>query len=167
VRIFTADIIYHLFDSFTKYREDFKKQKREEFKNIAVFPCKLRIMPQYIFNSRDPIVVGVIVEAGFLKDGTLLCVPSKEFVEIGRVSSIEVNHKTVDRATKGQEVCVKIDPIPGEAPKMFGRHFEATDLLVSKITRQSIDAVKNYFREEMSKTDWQLIMELKKTFEIL
>lgn len=78
VRIFTADIIYHLFDSFTKYRDDFKKQKREEFKHIAVFPCKLRIMPQYIFNSRDPIVVGVIVEAGFLKDGTLLCVPSKE-----------------------------------------------------------------------------------------
>jgi len=36
-----------------------------------------------------------------------------------------------------------------------------------QISRQSIDAVKNYFREEMSKTDWQLIMELKKTFEIL
>lgn len=78
VRIFSADIIYHLFDAFTKYRDDFKRQKCEEFKNIAVFPCKLKILPQYIFNSRDPIVVGVIIEAGFLKEGTLLCVPSKE-----------------------------------------------------------------------------------------
>lgn len=78
VRIFTADIIYHLFDAFTKYRDDFKRQKREEFKNIAVFPCKLKILPQFIFNSRDPIVVGVVIEAGFLKEGTLLCVPSKE-----------------------------------------------------------------------------------------
>lgn len=78
VRIFTADIIYHLFDKFMAYRNELKKQKQEEFKHIAVFPCKLKILPQYIFNSRDPIVMGVIVEAGFLKDGTTLCVPSKE-----------------------------------------------------------------------------------------
>ena len=38
----------------------------------------------------------------------------------------------MDVAKKGQEVCVKIEPIPGESPKMYGRHFEATDILVSK-----------------------------------
>lgn len=32
VRIFWAEIIYHLFDAFTKYREDYKKAKQEEFK---------------------------------------------------------------------------------------------------------------------------------------
>ncbi|XP_044141660.1 eukaryotic translation initiation factor 5B [Bufo gargarizans] len=167
VRVFSAEIIYHLFDAFTKYRQDYKKQKQEEFKHIAVFPCKIRILPQFIFNSRDPIVMGVIVEAGQLKQGTLMCVPSKNFVDIGIVTSIEINHKTVDTAKKGQEVCVKIEPIPGESPKMFGRHFEATDYLVSKITRQSIDALKNWFRDEMQKTDWQLIVELKKVFEII
>lgn len=31
-----------------------------------------------MFNSRDPIVVGVIVEAGIVKEGTPICVPSKE-----------------------------------------------------------------------------------------
>lgn len=124
-------------------------------------------MPQYIFNSRDPIVVGVCVEAGFIKEGTPLCVPSKEFVELGRVTSIENNHKTVDVAKKGQEVCIKIEPIPGEAPKMFGRHFDHTDILMSKISRQSIDAVKDYFRDEMTKNDWQLILELKKLFQII
>lgn len=46
VKIFQADIIYHLFDSFMKYRDELKKQKRDEFKDIAVFPCKLRILPQ-------------------------------------------------------------------------------------------------------------------------
>ncbi|XP_058886210.1 eukaryotic translation initiation factor 5B-like [Acipenser ruthenus] len=167
VRIFSAEIIYHLFDAFTKYREDYKKQKQDEFKHIAVFPCKIRILPQFIFNSRDPIVMGVNIEAGILRQGTLLCVPSKGFVEIGIVTSIEINHKTVDSAKKGQEICIKVDPIPGESPKMFGRHFEATDIIVSKITRQSIDALKDWFRDEMTKSDWQLIMELKKTFEII
>lgn len=46
-------------------------------RNVAVFPCKLRILPQFIFNSRDPIVMGVSIEAGVLRQGTPLCVPSK------------------------------------------------------------------------------------------
>ncbi|XP_049611755.1 eukaryotic translation initiation factor 5B [Syngnathus scovelli] len=167
VRIFSAEIIYHLFDAFTKYRDDYKKAKQEEFKNVAVFPVKIRILPQFIFNSRDPIVMGVSVEAGILRQGTPICVPSKGFVDIGVVTSIEINHKTVDTAKKGQEICIKIEPIPGESPKMYGRHFEATDILVSKITRASIDALKNWFRDDMQKSDWQLIMELKKTFEII
>ena len=78
VTIFTADIIYHLFDKFTQYRDELLKKKQEEFKHVAVFPCKLKIMPQYVFNSRDPIVMGVVVQNGFLKEGTPICVPSKD-----------------------------------------------------------------------------------------
>lgn len=43
VKIFQADIIYHLFDKFMAYREELKQKKREEFKSIAVFPCKLKV----------------------------------------------------------------------------------------------------------------------------
>ncbi|XP_001352861.4 eukaryotic translation initiation factor 5B [Drosophila pseudoobscura] len=167
VKIFQADIIYHLFDKFTAYRDELKQKKREEFRSIAVFPCKLRILPQFIFNSRDPIVMGVMVENGIVKVGTPICVPSKEFVDIGIVTSIESNHKNIDSARKGQEICIKIEPIPGESPKMFGRHFEAEDMLVSKISRQSIDACKDYFRDDLIKADWALMVELKKLFEIL
>ena len=78
VKIFTAEIIYHLFDQFMAHRDQLKKRKQEEYKHVAVFPCKLRVLPQYIFNSRDPIVCGVMIEAGFLKEGMPLCVPSKE-----------------------------------------------------------------------------------------
>ncbi|XP_058465777.1 eukaryotic translation initiation factor 5B isoform X2 [Malaya genurostris] len=113
VKIFQADIIYHLFDKFMAYREEIKQRKREEFKTIAVFPCKLKILPQFVFNSRDPIVIGVIIEAGVVKEGTPICVPNKE------------------------------------------------------ISRQSIDACKDYFRDDLLKSDWALMVELKKTFQIL
>ena len=89
VRIFSADIIYHLEDKFMKFREDLKRQKQEEFKNIAVFPCKLRILPQFIFNQRDPIVVGVSVEAGIAKVGSPLCVPTKE---VGQLNILTLSH---------------------------------------------------------------------------
>lgn len=60
---------------------------------------------------------------------------SFQFIDIGRVVSVENNHKPIDKATKGMEVCIKIDPIPGEAPKMFGRHFDETDLIYSKVRK--------------------------------
>lgn len=41
------------------------------------------ILPQAIFNKRDPIVLGVTVEAGVLRTGTPLCVPSKEVRYLG------------------------------------------------------------------------------------
>jgi len=53
------------------------------------------------------------------------------------VTSIESNHKQIESARKGQEICVKIDPIPGESPKMFGRHFEADDMLISKVSQST------------------------------
>lgn len=43
VKIFQADIIYHLFNHFMAYRDELKQKKREEFRSIAVFPCKLKV----------------------------------------------------------------------------------------------------------------------------
>lgn len=54
-------------------------------------------------------------------------------MELGRVTSLEINHKPVDIARKGQEVCIKIEPTGGDAPKMYGRHFDHDDMLVSKV----------------------------------
>lgn len=65
---------------------------------------------------------------------TCFCFSLFQFVDIGIVTSIESNHKQIDTARKGQEICIKIEPIPGESPKMFGRHFEAEDMLMSKVS---------------------------------
>jgi translation initiation factor 5B len=90
VKIFTADIIYHLFDAFTKHMEQIKEQKKEESKLLAVFPCVLR--PIAVFNKKDPIVVGVDVVEGVLKLLTPICAikenpitKQKEIINMGRV----------------------------------------------------------------------------------
>uniref|UniRef100_F1KRS4 Eukaryotic translation initiation factor 5B n=1 Tax=Ascaris suum TaxID=6253 RepID=F1KRS4_ASCSU len=167
VRIFSADIIYHLEESFLKYREELRLRRRRENEHLAIFPCKLRILPQHVFNARNPIVVGVSVEAGQLKRGTPLCVPSKDCIFIGTVSSIERNHEQVDLAKTGDEVCVKIENTTGEAPKLYGRHFNHEDALVSRISRETIDVCKAHFRDDLSKADWQLIVQLKKLLDIM
>ena len=74
-------------------------------------------------------------------------------MEIGIVSTIEMNHKPVDSARKGQEVCIKILPIPGQAPRMLGRHFEAKDMLVSKVR----DFYLHFDTLNRHKVDWNFL----------
>lgn len=90
VKIFTADIIYHLFDNFTKHMADLLAQKKEESKLQAVFPCVLN--PVAVFNKKDPIVVGVDVVEGVLKLLTPIAAVKtnpitnvKEIISLGRV----------------------------------------------------------------------------------
>ncbi|WP_411023764.1 hypothetical protein, partial [Salmonella sp. s51228] len=89
---------------------------KTEHKHIAVYPCKLSIVPGCIFNTRDPIVIGVRVEEGLLMNHTPICVPNKN-VDLGIITSIESSHKTVEAVRQGTEVCIKIETLPGEAPK--------------------------------------------------
>lgn len=67
VKIFMADIIYHLFDQFKAYIDNIKEEKKKEAADDAVFPCVLKILPNCIFNKKDPIVLGVDVLEGIVK----------------------------------------------------------------------------------------------------
>lgn len=57
VRIFTADIIYHLFDQFTAHMDRLTEQRRTDAKNLAVFPCIAKVLCEglkegvYIFSN--------------------------------------------------------------------------------------------------------------------
>ncbi|KAK7823783.1 eukaryotic translation initiation factor 5b [Quercus suber] len=99
--------------------------------------------------------------------GTPICIPQRDFIDIGRVASIENNHKAVDFAKKGLKVAIKIVGTNSEEQqKMFGRHFEIEDELVSHITRRSIDVLKANYREELNMEEWKLVVKLKNLFKI-
>ncbi|KAJ6827117.1 eukaryotic translation initiation factor 5B-like [Iris pallida] len=51
VRIFEADIIYHLFDQFKAYIDNLREEKKKESAEEAVFPCVLKIMPT-VYSTR-------------------------------------------------------------------------------------------------------------------
>jgi translation initiation factor 5B len=128
VKIFTADIIYHLFDQFSAYMEGITNERKAKAEELAVFPCICKIMPQFIFNKKDPVVVGVEVLEGVLKVGTPLVVPATGMTDIGRVIGIENNRKEVQSAKKGASVSVKISN-EANPSQQFGRqvhHYSTT-----------------------------------------
>ncbi|KAK1129273.1 hypothetical protein K0M31_020401 [Melipona bicolor] len=109
-----------------------------------VFTAKTVPTSESALTTRNAQVLGFLSTSGRRKECIGGAIPTQKethadrgwikdtFVELGVVTSIEYNHKPVESARKGQEVCVKIEPIPGEAPKMFGRHFDEKDFVVSK-----------------------------------
>lgn len=170
VKIFSAEIIYHLFDAFTKHMETLQAQKKEESKMLAVFPCVLR--PVAVFNKKDPIVIGVDVIEGNLRLNTPIAAVKenpvtkvKEIISLGRVSSIERDHKQIPICKKNQpSVAIKIE---GANQPMYGRQLEEKDDLYSHISRKSIDTLKEFYRDEVEKDEWTLIAKfLKPKFDI-
>lgn len=64
-----------------------KDQEQETAKFDAVFPCILRIIPQMVFNKKDPIIVGVDVEEGIAK----VSLPPAHFLEMTPSSTCTAN----------------------------------------------------------------------------
>ncbi|KAG1811543.1 hypothetical protein EV424DRAFT_1327585, partial [Suillus variegatus] len=163
------DIIYHLFDAFTAYNNDIMEAKRRDAAPQAVWPCRLKIIAA--FCKRDPIILGVDILDGTLRVGTPLCVVTvdpttqkKDIIDLGKVTSLEINHKSFDIVKKSQSgggVAVKIEHAVYESGKMFGRHFDEKNELFSHITRQSIDVLKTSFKADVSTEEWLLIKALK------
>ncbi|KAJ4013916.1 eukaryotic translation initiation factor 5B [Fusarium irregulare] len=170
VKIFTADIIYHLFDAFTKHMDEQLEKKKEESKMLAVFPCVLK--PVKVFNKNDPIVIGVDVTEGSLRLNcpvaavrTNPTTGAKEVIKLGRVTSIEREHKQIPVCKKKEpSVAIKIEM--GGSQPMYGRHLEEEETLYSLISRASIDTLKEYYRKEVSNEEWQLIIKLKPLFDV-
>lgn len=174
IKIFNADIIYHLFDQFTAYQEKLLEQRRKDFLEYAVMPCVLKTIQ--IINKRNPMIIGVDVMEGAVRIGTPICAVRREpgssvpnVLVLGRVTSLEVNHKSVDSVKKGQTaagVAMRLDN-PSAAQPTWGRHVDETDNLYSLISRKSIDTLKDpAFRDSVSRDDWLLIKKLKPVFDI-
>lgn len=174
IKIFNADIIYHLFDAFTAYQEKLLEQRRKDFMGDATFPCVLNTIQ--IINKRGPMIIGVDVIEGTLRVGTPICAvkidpttKEKQTLLLGRAMSLEINHEPVTEVKKGQTaagVAMRLEDPSSQQP-IWGRHVDEKDTLYSLITRRSIDTLKDKaFRDQVPKSDWMLIKKLKPVFGI-
>ena len=101
-----------------------------------------------------------------MKVGTPLCVPALGGLHVGKVASIESNGKEQETARNGMSVAVKI--VNESNPNItYGRQFDASHSLYSTLSRASIDALKENFKDKLETEDWRLVVKLKKVFNII
>jgi translation initiation factor 5B len=162
IKIFSAEIIYHLFDQYVKYRDDMIKERKTLYRPQVVFPCSLKILEKHVYNKKSPLIFGVNVLEGNIHLGSPLIIPETKLV-LGKVIGIQLDGKEVEIGRKGTEVCIKVE---NTESVQYGRHFDHKNNLCSAITRNSIDIVKNHFRDETTIDDAKLLMKLKILLDI-
>ena len=125
VEVFQSQVIYEIIEAYKGWKEKVERQNREEKLSNTIRPAKIRIMPDHVFRSSNPAVVGTEVVKGVIKPGASLMTPEGE--KIGRVKSIQEQNESVDKASKGMEIATSI------SNATVGRGIEEGDILLTDI----------------------------------
>lgn len=166
VKIFPALIIYHLTDQYEQYLDDLVREQKEKARAKAVFPVSLQVLPDAIFNRSNPIIMGVRVVCGTLRKGTPISViVENKAIFLGNVDTIKNNNVDCDSAPQNSEVSISIRS-QANMSIVAGKDFKPGDEIVSKLNRESINILKDHFRDEVSKSEWQLVVKIKKLLHI-
>ena len=81
--------------------------------------------------------------------------------------SIEKDKKPIDSANRlTGSVAIRIEQRRNMREYTFGRHWTHESMFVSRLNRESIDLLKEHFREDVPKDDWKLVVKIKKLLNI-
>lgn len=177
INLLNSEIIYQLLDKYKKYKNTCLEDRKNDqiSSGNAVYPCKIKILKQHIYmkGGSDNILMGVKILEGRLRIGSpLKLLPNKHFkknktfhfesvkeLELGNVISMQKNNKDIKIANIDDEVCIRLD---NPNSLLYDRHFNYHNKVVSKLTRASVDILKKDYRDDMTKQDWLLVVELFK-----
>jgi len=89
-------------------------------------------------------------------------------LEIGTIVGIEKDHIAIQEAKAGEDVAIEIRQPIDKQQYSYGRHFTEVDQLVSKITRESLNALVQHFPTICEQREiYKLLKKMKKIFGIV
>jgi len=165
IKIFNAEIIYHLTDMYDSYLKDLKAKMKEAARASAIFPVSIQYLENQLIHRSKPVIIGVRVLEGTLRKGTPITTVGDHPRFIGTVDSIQVNKQSIDTANVNQECAVSIKP-PNDWNPVADEDFHPKDIFVTRMNRPSIDLLKEHFRDDLKKEDWELIVKIKRLLKI-
>ncbi len=134
IKILTNPVIYRLVEEFEFWVEEKQKSMEANELNELTNPCKIKIMPGYVFRQSNPAVCGTEIIAGKLKTGMhLMTIDGKE---ITRVKEIQDDKKNTSEAKENKQVAVSYEKIT------IGRQVLEGDILYSLINEQEFKKMK-------------------------
>lgn len=125
IQIFQSDVVYEIIEDYQAWKEDLQRKKRQKALTAVSRPAKIEVLPEHVFRSSNPAVVGVKILDGVLNGGGVM---DEEGVSIGNVKSIQEQNEKVEKAEKGAQVAVSI------SNATVGRDFEEGDVLYVNIS---------------------------------
>ncbi len=142
-KILLNNVIYRLIEEFEAWQIEERKRLEAQELETLIRPCKIMLLPNYIFRQSNPAIVGSEVLVGVLKSGTPLM--NKEGKTITSVKSMQKEQESVNRAEKGEQLAVAYSDVT------VGRQINGGDLLYSAIPEEhfrKMKILKKYLKDD-------------------
>lgn len=152
--------IYNVHDLFINNTKTETENRNLEIEAQAIFPYKLSILSDGIIRKSNPVILGVKVEVGKLHKHSNICDETGQI--IGKIIGIRNKDQNVEFADINEEVSISI-----ETSLTFGRHFNEKSKFYPKISRASLDCLKENFKEKIKKDIFDIIKIMKVTQNIV
>ena len=151
VHVITNQVIYKLLEDFEAWQQKEKKNLERAMLSDIVFPCKIKILPGYVFRQSNPAICGIEVLHGKLQSGVKMM--KQDAKEITKVSGIQVDKENVSELDTGKQAAVSFDNI------IIGRHVNEGEILFSCIPEEHFKKLKN-LKHLLSEKEKELIKEI-------
>jgi translation initiation factor 5B len=152
VKIFSGEIIYRIIEDYIAWKEQTEKSSLEATISSVQMPCKILVLPGFVFRRSKPAIFGIRVEKGVLRQGVTLMNEKGE--RIGTVESIRFKDESVKEATAKQEVSISVK----EA--VVGRSVKEGDVLYSDIPSSHAFLLKNKLQQFISQDTLEALEEI-------
>lgn len=145
VRVFQDDVIYQLIEDYDDYLTRLETEQRETILEQIVRPAHFRLLPDHVFRSSDPAVVGVEILGGTLTTNVPVAAFSGdgEPERVGIVKGIQHEGDDIETASKGERVSVAIDG------PTIGRGLDEGDELFAEIPEKHAKILELELLEEL------------------
>ncbi len=151
VKIITSQVIYHLLDAYTQWKETKKKELEAKELEHVTKPCKIQILSGYIFRQNNPAVCGVAILEGELQTGVWLM--KKDGTKVDHVKSLQKEKETVSEGKRGDNLAISLPNIT------IGRQLFEEDILYSMISEDEFRKLKD-LKKYLSKEQKELLKEI-------
>ena len=151
VSVITSNVIYEIIEKLVKWREGKRREEEEANLKNLIRPCKIYIMPNFVFRQSNPAVVGIEVLKGVLKANMSLMNGTGK--RVTDVKSIQEDGKNVGLAEKGKQVAISL---PGV---IIGRQVVEGQVLISDLTEEGFRKLKG-MKSFLNSDEIELLKEI-------
>ena len=150
IKIIHNDVIYKIIEDFEQWLVDKQKEMEQGELEGLVRPCKMRIMPNYVFRQSNPAIVGTDIIIGSLRVGTGIM---KDGKDISSVKSIQHEKDSLSKVEAGKQVALALPNVT------VGRQINENDTLYSAIPEPDFRKLKE-FKKYLNKDELEVMKEI-------
>lgn len=151
IKVFTSDVIYELVDQYQDWLHELREKERKAQLNDIARPGRFRIMPDHVFRSSNPAVVGVEIMEGAVTPGSSFM--DSDGDTLGTIKSVQEDGESIDIARKGDEVALSLTNV------QVGRQIEEGGTYLTDIDADDYSTLQEY-SDYVSADEQQILEEI-------